>query len=504
MVSNINFNQPGYNPFPIQEAASEYATKMANLAARQAAGKQYAGGDIAGAARTIAGTGDFETAGKLTDRGTLLSAGEKYAAGDYAGAGGILAKGGQLTAAETLADKQIAQIQKQQDMLGRVGSSLESPEAAADPALAAQLWQLGAQNLQAAGVKPETIAKLGQLYSTNPKQAIAFMKAQAARDLAFETTNGVTRVLDKKNGDLIHQFGEPSLFGNSAEGLALGILASQGKIDPVALARAYATRPTTQVDALGNIITKPAMVLPEPGGAAGTSEPPPSAGTVPPPPAPNAPGTTTRYPGGVTITQTGAVRIPPAIQRQEDADLDVLTTGTTIDQDLGAFQAKIESGKLPLGPGSNVANSLRNRAGWSTEGSRYYGDFRAALEDMRNRSLLLAKGVQTEGDAQRAWNALFQSLNDPKAVAQRLAEIRGQNARNAQLAVQKINLRRRNNRLPAYDFTGLQIPESPFGAPPPAAGTNTPPVRIENDEDFDKLRSGTKFIGPDNQVRTKP
>ena len=48
-------------------------------------------------------------------------------------------------------------------------------------------------------------------------------------------------------------------------------------------------------------------------------------------------------------------------------------------------------------------------------------------------------GVQTDGDAQRAWNELFQNINDTDLVKQRLAEIKNINKRGAELQQLKID-----------------------------------------------------------------
>ncbi|MNY53581.1 hypothetical protein D3C86_1893470 [compost metagenome] len=57
----------------------------------------------------------------------------------------------------------------------------------------------------------------------------------------------------------------------------------------------------------------------------------------------------------------------------------------------------------------------------------------STLEKLRNDSLRLNKGVQTEGDAQRAWNELLANINDPKLVEQRLGEILAINQRAGEL-----------------------------------------------------------------------
>jgi hypothetical protein len=53
--------------------------------------------------------------------------------------------------------------------------------------------------------------------------------------------------------------------------------------------------------------------------------------------------------------------------------------------------------------------------------------------------------VQTDGDAQRAWNELFQNINDTKFVDERLSEIRKINQRGAELQRYRLNVLRRNS-----------------------------------------------------------
>ena len=126
-----------------------------------------------------------------------------------------------------------------------------------------------------------------------------------------------------------------------------------------------------------------------------------------------------------------------ALKLQQEA-LDAIGIASSIDKDLGAIQTQIKSGKLPLGLISNAANSALNYTGNSTEESRNFGTFKSSLEKMRNDSLRLNKGVQTEGDAIRAWNELFQNINDPEMVNKRLTEIRNINTRG--INYQKMNI----------------------------------------------------------------
>lgn len=93
---------------------------------------------------------------------------------------------------------------------------------------------------------------------------------------------------------------------------------------------------------------------------------------------------------------------------------------------------KILSGDLQFGPVSNLVSRGRNYAGQSTEQSRNLQLFMSDLEKIRNDSLRLNNGVQTEGDAERAWNELLANLNDTQYVLAGLERIERINQRAAQ------------------------------------------------------------------------
>ena len=92
-------------------------------------------------------------------------------------------------------------------------------------------------------------------------------------------------------------------------------------------------------------------------------------------------------------------------------------------------------------------------AGVSTEQSRNLASFEANLEKLRNESLRLNKGVQTEGDSVRAWNELIKNINDPAVVKQRIAEINTINDRAANIRKQNISILRDNYGSEELDFT---------------------------------------------------
>lgn len=161
-------------------------------------------------------------------------------------------------------------------------------------------------------------------------------------------------------------------------------------------------------------------------------------------------------------TSSGKPLPAAALKLQQEA-LDSLSISRGIDTDLGALEKQIGEGKLQFGPVRNLANQARNAAGVSTEESRNFASFRSTLEKLRNDSLRLNKGVQTEGDAQRAWNELFQNINDTPMVQQRLAEIRNINQRAANLQRMNIDNIRMNYGHDPLDTTGYENQPAALG-----------------------------------------
>jgi hypothetical protein len=185
----------------------------------------------------------------------------------------------------------------------------------------------------------------------------------------------------------------------------------------------------------------PAAAAPAPGGAkpfatyTGGQQPP--AGPRPS----SAPG----YADGPVVPNGGYV-IPgtekplPADTRKAIATArEAIQIGTTIDKDLLDFQTKIENGTMQLGPLSNMYAEGAN-AGYlpSTKSAEAYGSFNAALTRLQNESLRLNTGVQTDGDAKRAWGELIANLGNQQYVLARLKEIREINRRGAQLQYEKM------------------------------------------------------------------
>lgn len=149
-------------------------------------------------------------------------------------------------------------------------------------------------------------------------------------------------------------------------------------------------------------------------------------------------------------------QLPTAALKMQQEELDAIGAAASMRADLGSVNKMLESGQLSLGPVDNLLSRARNTTGFSDENSRNYASFMSSLEKMRNESLRLNKGVQTEGDAARAWNEIISNVNDPGVVKQRLAEIDKLNERAAGIRRNNIDVIRSNFGQPPLDTSRYQ------------------------------------------------
>lgn len=160
--------------------------------------------------------------------------------------------------------------------------------------------------------------------------------------------------------------------------------------------------------------------------------------------------------------------LPSTVVKEQNNMLAELGLANAIEADLGAFRDQIWTGKLNLGLKENFKSGVKNTLGMSDANSRNFQSFRAQLEKMRNDSLRLNKGVQTEGDAQRAWDELIANINDEEVVVQRLDEIARINQRAADLKKLQIDQMRSNFGAEGLDYEPYQMKPyaNPQGQPP--------------------------------------
>lgn len=184
-------------------------------------------------------------------------------------------------------------------------------------------------------------------------------------------------------------------------------------------------------------------------------------------------------------------QLPATALKLQNEELDALGTASNIRNDLQGIRSQLEAGELDLGLFSNLISQGRNIASKSTPESRKFATFRSTLERMRNDSLRLNKGVQTEGDAQRAWNELIANINDPEVVKERLVEIEQINNRAANIRQMNVDVIRNNYGLSPLDTSTYTSQPTPFKAGGGQSQTNeTPKVPKKGD-----IEDGHVFMG---------
>jgi hypothetical protein len=190
--------------------------------------------------------------------------------------------------------------------------------------------------------------------------------------------------------------------------------------------------------------------------------------------APGSPGAT----GGPGAPPATGKPMPATALKMQNEALDVIGIASSTQADLGTIRQQIKDGKLDFGPIKNVYNQGLNMAGMSTEQSKNFATFKSTLEKLRNDSLRLNKGVQTDGDAQRAWSELLQNINDRDLVDQRLQEIERINARAVDLRKREVEDIRNNYRQPQYDFSGQTSVPSALGGGTGAGQSTADPLGL--------------------------
>jgi hypothetical protein len=91
--------------------------------------------------------------------------------------------------------------------------------------------------------------------------------------------------------------------------------------------------------------------------------------------------------------------------------------------DIKSLISSLDNKELDLGMINNLSAKAKNVTGFSDDNSRRYGEFNLTMEKLRNNILQMAKGTQTEGDAQRAMKQIMSSPNDNANVKTQLAKL---------------------------------------------------------------------------------
>jgi hypothetical protein len=172
---------------------------------------------------------------------------------------------------------------------------------------------------------------------------------------------------------------------------------------------------------------------------------------------------------GEIIQTSSAKPMPVGALKMQDEAVGAIGAYDTTAKNAADWAQKLRTGKVPVTPLGKTEALIRNKSGFSDEASRELGLYNTFIEKMRNDLLLLSKGVQTEGDAKRALNAITAAGNDPQLLADAMEKAAMVSQKAADLEKNKINLVRQNYGLPNLETA---TPVQPAGIQDGATATN--------------------------------
>ena len=136
-----------------------------------------------------------------------------------------------------------------------------------------------------------------------------------------------------------------------------------------------------------------------------------------------------------------------------------------------------QGGKLSLGLLGNAGNVARNLTGNSNESSLAYERLNSNIKGMVNEVLQMAKGTQTEGDAQRAAKVILSTqLTDNRAVSNALAELKRVAQKTVALEQGKVEEVYSNYGKEAPIYPAASAPPESIAAPKTPSGKPRPPL----------------------------
>ena len=172
-----------------------------------------------------------------------------------------------------------------------------------------------------------------------------------------------------------------------------------------------------------------------------------------------------------------AQKLPPAVMKMGLDISRIATDVTLVNANMQRHLDRIESGELNLNLWANWISRGKNFTGYSDSESRAFTEFTNDVERSRNAILMAAKGVQTEGDATRALDAIMSSINDTGNVKQQIVKMMDNNRYLAAVQNNQLQAIMATYGSKATELTGLVTP--PQGSAPPAAPVGTPPLTPE-------------------------
>jgi len=150
--------------------------------------------------------------------------------------------------------------------------------------------------------------------------------------------------------------------------------------------------------------------------------------------------------------------LPTGVQKAEDEDFGAIDTASNILTETQGFMELIDKDKLSFSPLAGVTDDLSLMFGGGDEDTLNRQSFDLFLQRLRNASLRLNKGTQTEGDAERALQEIVNNRNNTKAVRKALQDLQRANERAVEERKRNINRRRKAQGAEAFSFDDYTTP----------------------------------------------
>jgi len=221
------------------------------------------------------------------------------------------------------------------------------------------------------------------------------------------------------------------------------------------------------------------------------------------------------------IQESAFKETPSWLGKAEFESFDRIGGARGLVEDTSKYINKFASGQIPVGVIESPYTATKAALGVNDEDVVAYKDFARFKKQLVNESLRLNKGVQTEGDAQRA-AAEFESARSEADHIAAMTRLRQVNQRAIANELEKVRLGREGAgvsmkgmpEMPQYN--AYQLPNSPKALEianrfswEALSDKDYPAIQIPSnekiaDEIVDRLPEGAYFVGPDGKTYQKP
>jgi hypothetical protein len=183
----------------------------------------------------------------------------------------------------------------------------------------------------------------------------------------------------------------------------------------------------------------------------------------------NPDGTLTHIKDGGQIvapkpTKSSGGQLPASALKLQNESVDALRNASNISADAAGIIKQIDDQELNFGLVADIGSKARGAFNSRTDQDVAREQAKSTIQKIVNQSLMLAKGVQTEGDAQREAATIVDNLNDTKTVRAALSRLVDINERSKTLHKYNIENIRSNFGADPLDLSSIENVNSALGA----------------------------------------